>query len=312
MFYVQIDDIDPNLNIDSIELDELLRNAVNRCSIELRSVNNLSSEARNLLADLLLAFRITHRSIRLLVGQYEKEMEISSDALSLAREQIEKIFVSALIIDDPVKWVQAYMKDGWKKKYEEFLLDREENQNLPDRVEFLTNIGPRLIEEGRVINGITNDEMAAIEFKFLNPGKELPQNLKGKLIDDFPTPGIAKDKIKDAALKNDLKRWHLEYRLICGYNHVGMEKLVGQALTNRRHGITESQRTDYFEKKLLHSLIISWIAAASACTEIYRFVSYNLEITGELTKLWNVLEQGSLLGKVFWNLRAKTILPTLF
>ena len=119
-------------------------------------------------------------------------------------------------------------------------------------------------------------------------------------------------EIKDTALKNALKRWHLEYKLICGYNHVGMEKLVGQALTNRRHGLTESQRKDYFEKKLLHSLIISWIATASACTEIYRFVSYNLEITGELTKLWNVLEHGSLLGKVFWNLRAKTILPTLF
>src|SRR5262245_16359284 len=224
MFYVQIDDIDPNLSFDAIEADELLRNAVNRCSIELRSVNSLSSETRNLIADLLTAFRFTHRSIRLLVGQYEREMELSSDALSLAREQVEKIFVLALIIDDPVMWIQAYLKDGWKKKYEYFLLDREENQNLPDHVEFLTNIGPRLIEEGRVINGITNDEMAAIEFRFLNPGKELPQNLMGKLIEDFPTPGVAKEQIKDAALKNALKRWHLEYRLICGYNHVGMDK----------------------------------------------------------------------------------------
>ena len=170
---------------------------------------------------------------------------------------------------------------------------------------FWTNVGPRLIEEGRVINGITSDEMSAIEFRFLNPGKELPQNLKGKQIEDFPTPGVAKDKIKDSALKNALKRWHLEYRLICGYTHVGMEKLASQVLVSRRGGITESQRADYFEKALLPSLIISWVATASACTEVYRFVSYNLEITGELTKLWNVLEQAEPFGKGFLEFTCK-------
>jgi len=57
MFYVQIDDIDPYITLDAIESDELLRNTVNRCSIELRSVHSLSSEARNLLVDLLAVMR---------------------------------------------------------------------------------------------------------------------------------------------------------------------------------------------------------------------------------------------------------------
>ncbi len=311
MFYRQKEDIDPEQSFDAVDLDVLLRNVVNRCSIELRSAQSLD-EARNLIADLLQAFRVTHRSIRLLVGQYEKEMELGSDALSLAREQIEKIFVLTLLLDDPKKWVEVYLKDSWKKKYQYFLLHKEEHQDLPRHQEFLTVHGPEEMERGRILHGVSADEKAAVEFKFFNPepDKELPLNLKGKMIQDFPTPGVAKQKVKDP-IKGVLNRWHIEYKLLCGYTHIGMDKLAAQALPTQRYGTPDSVKSAYFENVIQPSLIISLVATAFACTEVFRYVSQNAGIAGELTKLWNELEQKSLLGKLFWNMRAKSQLPIL-
>jgi hypothetical protein len=312
MFYEHLEDIDPNIDISAAELDILLRNAINRCSIELRTVTVLSSEAKNLLADLLLAFGITHRSIRLLIDQYETAMELSSDAMSLAREQVEKIFVLALLADDPAKWVTSYIKSGWRKRYERFLLDKKESQNLPEHSDFFTNLGSKLIEESRIICGVSKDEMLATELKYYDPSKSLPQNLNGCEIAEFPTPGKAKGKVKNLTLKKALDRWYLEYRFLCGYSHIGTEKLLAQSLTNRRFEFGLSQREEFFQKNLASALVISSVAAAFACTEIYGFVSHNIEITGELTKLWDEVEKKSLLGKAFWNLHAKEILSAMF
>lgn len=311
MFYRQIEDIDPDKSFDAVVLDELLRNVINRCSNELRTATKLHAEARNLIPDLLLAFRVTHRSIRLLLGQYEREIELSSDALSLAREQIEKIFVLTLILDAPPKWIEAYLKDAWKKDYEHFLLHKEEHQDLPRHQEFLTIHGPREMERGRVFFNVSPDEKAAIEFKFFNPEKELPPNLRGKLIPDFPTPGVAKNQIKDLVLRDVLYRWHIEYKLLCRFSHVGMDKLTAQALATQRYETPDTHKVAYFEKVLQPSLIISLVATAFACTEVFRYVSGNIGIAAELTKLWNELEQGSLLGKLFWNVRAKKLLSIL-
>ncbi len=45
------------------------------------------------------------------------------DAMSLAPEQIEKVYSVALLLEDPQKWTIRYVKEDCRKHYEHYLLD---------------------------------------------------------------------------------------------------------------------------------------------------------------------------------------------
>jgi hypothetical protein len=55
---------------------------------------------RSLTETLFQSFLTTHKSIRLLLREAQTDPDYASDAMSLVREQVEKVFVIALILDD--------------------------------------------------------------------------------------------------------------------------------------------------------------------------------------------------------------------
>lgn len=313
--YRHTEDIDINYVLDIERLDNSLRTVVNRTANIFVGTNSDDLRFGNLIADILQTFLSTHRSIRVLVEiasqDKDRNMGMGTDANSLTREQVEKVFLLSLLLEDQRKWVRAYLRSDWRKQFEDFLLAKEEHQDLPRYKEFLTVQAPQQLEMLRLELGVTDEEKEAAEFKFYNPQlKERlwPTRLQGKLVDRFPMPSKTKTLVGNS-LKQVLERWHLEYDLLCGYTHIGIRKLAAQSLRQRQ--LTSEQIEKYFVNKMESAEIISFVATLSACTEVYRNASASADVIGALTELWTELEKGSLLGKVFWNIQAKSVLGVL-
>ncbi len=151
--------------------------------------------------------------------------------MSLVREQIEKIYVVALILDNPSKWIELYFKDDWRRLYKhEVLLNTEERKNL-QRFQEHNKVTEETYDKWRLAMKVSDHEKELIIHRHDNPGVAKPVHLTSVDLPVFPTPGQVPEKIADVKLKDFLLRWHKEYEFICGYNHVGLEKLfVGSDL----------------------------------------------------------------------------------
>ena len=140
------------------------------------------------------------------------------DAVSLSREQVEKVFIICLLLDDPDKWAILYQKYAWMKLYEDFLLQTYECSELTRFEEFQTNIGPDILEKMRVECGVTLLEQEATKNRFDNRfyarNAPLPAHLADHVIPAFPTPGNARSQPKDSGVRRLLDRWfHMETTL---------------------------------------------------------------------------------------------------
>jgi hypothetical protein len=299
-----------NLTLDFVNDNESVR--FERLSDDFRLVTTL----------LIKSFVSTHTSIIqiLRLGNEKNEttkhkiMNYGSDAMSLVREQIEKVFLVSLLCDNPIKWIEVYMKDEWKRAYEYQLNCKAENQNLPRFADFYENEFSDHFEKGKKIFCISEKEKEAVEFKFNNPNTELPPHLKDYLIKQFPTPGAAKEKISDQKAKEFLERWHWEYKFYCGFNHAGFTKIRFSLMSDRRFSswFKQSKKEEIYEDKIIFtSLWVSYVAFASATTELLKFVSHDLEVNVALIELWKILQERSLIAKTIWNVRAKHFFPLI-
>lgn len=310
--YHHTEDIDRSRTFDADDLDGKMSLLMNRTVSALNDLPNQGATFYSLNETLLRTFIATHKSIRLLL----KEEDTASDAMSLVREQLEKVFLLALIFDDPKKWILVYFKDHWRRNYEyEVLLNDEERKNLPE-----CEVNETQRNRWQVLQAnanVSNLEREWIEFKFKNI--PTPPRLAGAKIDQFPMPGNAKKLVSDTNAKEFLGRLHREYKHICGYTHVGMDKLQVVGMKVVKNNLSESEKEIFLEKALVHPAYgISCLTVACACTEAYNYLKQNdadIAQTGQLLEIlfefWSVLCQQSLLAKVFWDIRAKHVLPPL-
>lgn len=299
-----------NLTSEVVDDDESAR--LERLSDDFRLVTTL----------LIKSFISTHTSIIhiLRLGNEKNEttkhkvMSYGADAMSLVREQIEKVFLMSLFCDDPIKWIEVYMKDEWRRAYEYQLNCKAENQNLSEFANFYEKEFSGQLEKGKRIFCISEKEKEAVEFKFNNPKTELPPHLKDYLIKSFPTPGAVKEKISDQNAKEFLERWHWEYKFYCGFNHAGFTKIRFSLMSDRRFSrwFEQSKKENIYEDKVIFtSLWVSYTAFASAITELLKFVSHDLDVNVALIELWKILQERSLIAKAVWNIRAKHFFPLI-
>jgi hypothetical protein len=80
--------------------------------------------------DILSLFVITHQSMRVLIGRKKRNPLLFVDAGSLCREQVEKLYALALIMNDPELWIRQYLRNDWKAMYEHHLREQDEYQLL--------------------------------------------------------------------------------------------------------------------------------------------------------------------------------------
>lgn len=99
--HASADDIDVEEVLDVEEFDDLLARTVNPLALAFECSEDLGSSFRHLMADMLRQFLGTHRSVILLMKNSEENPASMADAMSLAREQVEKVYAVALLLEDP-------------------------------------------------------------------------------------------------------------------------------------------------------------------------------------------------------------------
>jgi hypothetical protein len=147
-------DIYPEKQVDAPRLESLVYVCIARARKTLDGAPAGYSEVqRFVLAEILSSMKITHGTIKTILKDNTGKPE-SVDTLSLARVQLEGLYVFCLMLEDP-SYIDIYLKDGWKKRYITILLETEEHKALPRFDEFLNTLAPKFFAEGRAHYGIT-------------------------------------------------------------------------------------------------------------------------------------------------------------
>jgi hypothetical protein len=140
----------------------------------------------------------------------------SAVTLTLARTQLEGLYHFCLMLESP-NFIDLYLKDGWKKRYVDFLLQREEMKNLPRFDDFNNVLGPQFLEEGAQHYRVTDAERRTIEQKQL--GTPLPAGVKPAQIGSFPTPGRAITRMNRGDRRRMLERLYPDYVDLSSFTH---------------------------------------------------------------------------------------------
>ena len=215
--YVHTQDIDPEQHINAGPINDAMELSVARAVASLESSSGSYTDFhRANMQTVLRSMLSTHRGIRKVLGWGEED-PMSVDALALARLPVEGLYTICLMTED-ASWVDCYLKDGWRKEYEFFLLQREETRNLSRFDEFSKKTGPFNIGMHAKTIGITKDQIATVEHEQL--GAPLPAGVTKEDIPSFPTPGRAINKLtKGTDKRKMLERLYPEYVFLCSFAH---------------------------------------------------------------------------------------------
>lgn len=320
--YRHDEDIDTEDSLDAEEVDDKVERLVHPLAIAFERSEGLDASFGQLVADQLRQFLYTHRSIRLLMKQQGQGSASVSDAMSLAREQIEKVYVIALLLEAPREWTIHYLKDDWRRHYERFLLDAEERGALPRCREFLDGRAKEHMEKERRLLGVTENELKLVELKYRDPRAKIPAHLKESdgILKWFPTPMGVIREISDPTLVDGLGRWYREYAYFSGYIHAAFPKLM-PSYYESSNKYTTPQKREASEKEYDQAGWVSYLAAASACAEaglrkLPRAAGDPARVASpdtylKLEELWAVMRRTALLGKALWELRVRHIMPPI-
>ena len=302
-------DIDPNADVKVDTLDGLLNRCTVRATEALKGAASGYSESdRSEISLIIEATQFTHESIRMLLK--EKLKPTSLDALLLARAQLESLFTICLMLEDP-KWVMVHVKDGWKKLYKRFLLEKEEAKDLPRMGAAHDKLMPPHIAALQQICGVTKAEKGTIEEEEL--GIPLSPGMVEAKIKRFPTPGGVIKEVTVHDRKQMLIRLYAEYEHLSSYVHGLPEATDTRALFGKyKDRFSTKQKEDVFQKEIAGpSLYLSFLSVVQSAGELTCLYPGDIELSAAVTEAWNLLTKYNLLGKVIWEIRAKRLLGSI-
>jgi hypothetical protein len=308
--YVHPDDIDPEAHASAIEINAAMDAAMGRAIAALENdANGYSRFQRANIQTIFDAMQATHGTIRKLLG-FGWDDPRSIDALVLARVPLEHLFTLCLMFESS-SWMDAYLKDGWKKQYERFLLQREETQNLPRYEDFSGNSGPKNLELHRQFIGITDAQKATVERKEL--GTAMPEGLAEESIPHFLTPSRIINELPRGDKRKMLERLYPEYVFYCSFVHGLPDSLLFRMMFNKNARVPKQFDDEtikdtfrrHVELPAYSTSLVSIVQAASELTVLY---PGDVELKAAITKAWDKIIAGMLLGRVVWNIRTKKLL----
>ncbi|MBC7931985.1 MAG: hypothetical protein H7Z38_15615 [Rubrivivax sp.] len=345
MPYGPVEDI-PGIETSRVnikKLDPFLYSAIESTRFALRHRYNFKkrtdqeSELITILRIQLSLYSITHRSIRILLRRAYRDNDktLIGDAASLVREQIEKIFTIALILDNPVKWMRQYLRSSWRTEYMEFLLESEEHGSNPRYEEHLKERYPEHLKRGqrppvpgRKTETVVSDfAKRTMKYNWDNPSGPEPQwfrKVMSKIKNprkrsqrvrdyvrnyfEFPTPGRAAGIIKDMDLRQFLFRWHKEYSHVCQYSHVALGKMILPVMSEFKD-IEHAEKVKIYGQLIAtRVLFTSHTAAATACALVVHALINTCGAKSEVEEYWKELYERSLPSKALWNMYIKDLL----
>jgi hypothetical protein len=331
--YQPVEDI-PNLHkakISAPDSDKLMRELLNSTRFALHNSSNLKkpSDFKKPIAEILInqlfMFSITHYSIREVIAAAERHKQYSlvGDALSLAREQVEKVFIVASLLDNPNRNFRQYLRSSWKTEYEKFLLEKEEHRENERFKEFLSDTTPKRLESMRRNQFVKSKKdvlvsklaVRVLKFSWDNPGaKNAPFLKKGTVYNyvkeyfDFATPGRSARKVADPALRAFLYRWHKEYVSLSQYTHVTVRKLMFANMVRQKDMSSQERIQEYGVESAIRAINTSYTAAAAACVLVLNGVTNHYGAKEEAKQFWGQLIGFSLFSKALWNMYIKDVI----
>ncbi|MBZ5536974.1 MAG: hypothetical protein LAO31_13560 [Acidobacteriia bacterium] len=329
MPFEPVDDI-PNIDEVSLNaktIDGMMRGLVRLFVTALRNQYGVDEILKELLSDILFIFLISHTSIRAIVDRALRKTEhpLIADAMSLTREQVEKLFVIALLLDNPNKWITQYLRNSWRSNYEDYLLAKDElqknlmfqeyiNKHWPEGIEKMRRLPNRRGRGSKLI--VSSFAMRAVKYKFNNPDSPKPTWFKrsGSVRDyldsyfQFPTPGKAIRKIRNPNIQCFLRRWYKEYQFLCGYSHVALGKLGLYGMSKSKDFWTSEKLGIMAKRKADDAIILSYTATASSCVLVMAILSNQFGEKSNLQSFWKALIAFSLFAKAVWKIMPEKLL----
>jgi hypothetical protein len=303
-------DIDVTRREDVSTLDGFVNTCIAEATDALRktSLAGFSDDDRQHIANLIEGVRHSHQSIRKLLKGDRNASAV--DALAIARLQLETLYTTCYLLQDP-EHIQLFMKNSWKKKYIRFLLGREEHRNLSRFDDYYNNTGLAMIGQLQRASNVTDDERKTIDIEELGTAfTPMPTITK---IPAFPTPGKALDQITNANQKRMLERLYPEYQFLCSFAHGDAESVLFRAVSDPRSKYQSLFSTaaieDFYQRQVLEQPIIySALSALQIATEVAAVYPTSIELAATVTKAWTFLTQYSLQVVPTYEIRAKTVL----
>ena len=311
--FAHTDDVDPDKHIDANQIDKAMSTAVDHAVNALENpTGNYTDLQRANIQTSLRSARTTHSTVRTALS-WGDENPMSVDALALARIPLESLYNICLFTESP-NWVDAYLRDGWKKQYVHFLLQREETKNLKRFKNYASTGLTSLAEMGQFI-GITSEEVATIEHEQL--GTPLPNSMQRTSIQSFPTPGRALVKLPVGSDKRRmLERLHYEYVYLCSFVHnlpeANFFKMTFNSESKFRNLWSNAALASAFRKEVANRAYeASLLGVIQATAEVAALYPGCVDLMAAVTAAWQEMSSDSLLGRAVWHIRTKSLLGIL-
>jgi hypothetical protein len=311
--FVHSADIDPTLRIDGGKLASLANVCISRAVDALNRACPRYNELRRFqMAEVLTSMKSTQSTIRKLVGEGFEGAE-AVNALVLARLQLEGLYVFCLMLESP-DWVDCYLRDGWKKMYVHFLLQREETKNLSRFDDFSQTEAPTNLENLRALLRITSAQQQTIDRDEL--GVPLPAGVAEEKIDRFPTPGALINAISEPGRKSMLERLYYEYIYLSSFSH-GLpqsnlfKRMFGEHTIHSKL-FSDSKRKEKFQENVVEEpFLISFVSMIQCAAELTTLYPTDTDLLAAVTGAWTATKSGGLLINVIWGIRTKKLLRAL-
>jgi hypothetical protein len=305
--------IDETKRSDAREIERLGFIAAERAKDALKKpLTGYDELQRFILEEIITSMQVTHRTIIAILSNCEGKPE-TVDTLTLARMQLEGLYNFCLMLESP-EFIDQYLKDGWKKRYIDLLLQQEEMKNLPRFNEFNNVLGPKFLEEGRTHYRITDIEKLTIDNEQL--GTPLPAGVKGKKIKPFPTPGRAIGETAQGARRRMLERLYPEYGDLSSFTHgLPHSNLLKGLLSHRslhRKLFTEEQVKDSSAKDVTErAFIVSLMSIIQCAAELTEKYPADVSLVAGVGEAWKYFSEDTLLGKAIWGIRTRRLLRVI-
>ena len=162
-----------------------------------------------------------------------------------------------------------------------------------------------------ITHGVTEAERRTVEEEEL--GISLPSGITKAKIDRFPTPKGIISKVNDQHRKQMLIRMYAEYEHLSSYVHALPDAIDFKRMFGKYRDRYPTKGIDgAFQKQVVGpSLIISFLSVIQSASELTCLYPCDIELSATVTEAWNLLTKYSLLGKVIWEIRAKTLLGSI-
>jgi hypothetical protein len=312
--YVHTEDVDPEKHVSAIPINEAMNVAVVRAINALENPTRAYTDfQRATMQTSLRSEQSTHAAIRKVLG-WGDEDPMSVDALALARLPLESLYNMCMFTESQ-EWVDVYVRDGWKKQYEHFLLQRKETKNLPRYDEYNEKSGPHHLSAVANIIGITQAQVATIEHEQLDT--PMPASVAQNHIPQFPTPGKAINKLsKGSDKRRMLERLYPEYVFLCSFAHglpdANLFKMMFNKDSKFRDYWSDAELKDTFRRNVAErSYVTSLLSMIQSAAEIAALYPADVELLAGVAKAWEEMSRDSLLGKAIWNIRTKKLLGVI-